>query len=187
MFRPAVVAEVRSWWVVFHERADCWWVDRFVPGRFKHVQAFAIVNGIMVFLCPALGRTGVLVAPESEAGWDFAERFIGDGEVVRVPVQDRAARVPRLGFWCVPAIAHLVGLPSGALRPDTLWRDCCAVGERIPRDDPECAHAELRADQRGADREPAGEEGPDRGHPGERPAGDAGFQSGLWGEVHPLR
>jgi hypothetical protein len=36
----------------------------------------------------------------------------------------------RLGFWCTPAVAHLVGARSRALRPEAFYRDLLAQGAR---------------------------------------------------------
>jgi hypothetical protein len=44
----------------------------------------------------------------------------------RLPVPKRSG--PQPGFWCTLAMKHLVGISTGALRPDRLWRDCIAAG-----------------------------------------------------------
>jgi len=37
----------------------------------------------------------------------------------------------RLGFWCVPAMAHLVGCRTQALRPDGLYRAMLRQGGAV--------------------------------------------------------
>src|SRR5262245_62488004 len=44
----------------------------------------------------------------------------------RLPIPKRTA--PHAGFWCTLAMKHLVGIRTGALRPDRLWRDSIAAG-----------------------------------------------------------
>src|SRR5262249_17905099 len=44
----------------------------------------------------------------------------------RLPVPKRTA--PHAGFWCTLAMKHLVGIRTGALRPDRLWGDSIAAG-----------------------------------------------------------
>src|SRR5262245_1804838 len=44
----------------------------------------------------------------------------------RLPVPKRAT--PRAGFWCTLAMQHLVGVRTGAWRPDRLWHDSIAAG-----------------------------------------------------------
>jgi hypothetical protein len=37
----------------------------------------------------------------------------------------------RLGFWCVPAMAHLLGLRGFMFRPNALYRACLAQGGAV--------------------------------------------------------
>jgi hypothetical protein len=46
----------------------------------------------------------------------------------RLPIPKRVA--PHAGFWCTLAMKHLVGIRTGAWRPDRLWRDSIAAGGR---------------------------------------------------------
>ena len=46
------------------------------------------------------------------------------------PVEEPAEPTFRVGFWCTPAVAHLVGARSRALRPEAFYRDLLAQGAR---------------------------------------------------------
>ncbi|WP_165923541.1 hypothetical protein [Bosea sp. BK604] len=50
--------------------------------------------------------------------------------VVMPPAGERSPWF-RLGFWCVPAMSHLVGLTSTVLRPDALYAACMKAGGSI--------------------------------------------------------
>lgn len=178
MIRVVEVQEVAAWFVVFHPTSQWGWVNR-IPGRFKHVSAFCVQNGIMLFVSTDLGRTRMCVVQEGPTGWAFAADWIGDAEVVRVPVQLGAARNPRWGLWCVPATAHLCGIRSGALRPDRLWEDCVAIGERIARE-PNHQAAELQALGVGDRRQAGCGAGQAVVDPGDRGARHAHAGLGLW-------
>lgn len=130
--------EPLTWLVVFQSKSSMWWINRFVPGRFKHVVAAGWVEAskVWIFYEVYWGRTSVQAMPEAE-GTAYFGRLMGadpDAAVLRVEAREARPACFRLGFWCVPAVKHLVGLRSGALRPDRLWRDCIASGAEIVHD-----------------------------------------------------
>jgi hypothetical protein len=60
----------------------------------------------------------------------IAELRDGGVTVAIAPAGPRK-RWGRLGFWCVPAMAHLLGLKGTLFRPDALYRACLAQGGSI--------------------------------------------------------
>ena len=137
--------EPTSWLVIFHRRCGTEWVNR-LPGRFKHVSAIGWVNGAncWVYYDPTIHRTQVMVLPD-EIGIATYARIAAPNAVLKVPVRERIG-AGRVGFWCVPAIKHLLGLRSGALLPDRLWKDCLANGGEIVSDDARHSSTQQPAD-----------------------------------------
>lgn len=126
--------EPKDWFVVFQENTPKWWIRWLARGRFKHVSVFGVVEraNSWVFYDFNLDRARVYVVPNHEA--DIAiGHFIDDATVVRMarPIGREAEVNLRPGWWCVPAVAHILGLRSCALRPDTLFRQCLAQGGEI--------------------------------------------------------
>lgn len=151
--------EPLSWLVVFTTTTTMPWLDRVLPGRFKHVMAFGWVEAAKVFVHydVQFGRTRVMALPEPEGLDLIAFRLGGDSGAgaLRMPADKNARWNARVGFWCVPAIKHLLGLRSGALRPDRLWRDCLASGAEVIHDVRRAEAAALPAERAGS----AGAEG----------------------------
>lgn len=126
--------EPNEWFVVFHRTASRWWVKWLAWGRYHHVSAFGQVRktGFWLFFDLDVSRLRVLVVAN-----DCADAILGklvdEGCVVRMPAprgaDDRMKLKP--GTWCVPAVAHLLGLKTCALRPDALLRHCLANGGTI--------------------------------------------------------
>lgn len=128
--------EPTSWLVVFHISTRWPWLDRLIPGRFKHVSALCWVASADSWLIYDVSarRTSVKIAKGS-AGTEVAARIMADNGVLRVQVERSPQRfVCRVGFWCVPAIRHLLGCRSGALLPARLWRDLVAEGAEVVSD-----------------------------------------------------
>jgi hypothetical protein len=71
-----------------------------------------------------------MLAPEDDPGTRaFLHDYLDSCDPVampRLPIPKRVA--PHAGFWCTLAMKHLVGIRTGALRPDRLWRDSVAAG-----------------------------------------------------------
>lgn len=120
-----------DWLVVFHETCGKPWLDRLIPGRFKHVSAmtWCEIGQVWLFYYPSHRRSQVYVMPK-KTGDAWAAQLMAAGTVLRVPVQRNGpARLPRFGFWCSTAIAHLLGIKGGAL-PMTVYRSCLALVEQ---------------------------------------------------------
>lgn len=123
-----------EWHVVFHRDSSRWWVKWLSWGRYQHVSAFGQVKktGVWLFYEVMTGRTEVMAVPDDKAD-PLLGLYASKGCIVRmmapIPADDRLKLKP--GFWCVPAIAHLLGLKTCALRPDALLRHCLANGGTI--------------------------------------------------------
>lgn len=128
MFEPA------NWFVTFHRRSERRWVNWLAMGEFKHVSAFGYcaMAQCWVFVDVLASRMRVRVAAD-----DLADRMIAaesaSGPVVKMPPVSLDRKPVRLKplLYCVPATAHLLGLPMGALRPDALYRQCLVNGGEI--------------------------------------------------------
>lgn len=154
--RAEPLGEVSTWFLCFDRRSTTWWV-RLIPGRYKHVRAFGFVPlmDLWLFFDVTLAGQWLIVArdgsPECEA---MIERWWQGCDVLKVKRGRGAVGASRLGLWCVPAVAGLVGVRSGALRPDGLWRECIGQGAENLRREP--LDAEIRPPARAdASRPPA--------------------------------
>lgn len=134
LYRPA------EWLVLFHPRSRHRWVERLLPGRFKHVSALGYVAAPVrcwVWCDADLWASRVMLCgADDDRAW--LGSIIGDNVAIRFaacepPVGGYASRLrsPLQLRTCVSAVKHLIGLRSGALRPDALWRDCLAHGGKV--------------------------------------------------------
>lgn len=139
----------RQWIVLFDREVTTWWVNMLPLGKYKHVRAFGYVPEAKawIFYDVALDRTVIKIACDQDAKRLMAD-WLAKADAISMPARAHGFPAPRLGFWCVPAIKHLIGLRSGALRPQTLWRDCLRQGGEI------VAHESVSP--RSADSTPAG-------------------------------
>jgi hypothetical protein len=138
MFEPS------NWFVTFHELSERRWVNWLSWGRYKHVSAFGYcaMAQCWVFVDVLASRMRVRLASD-----DLADRLIAaesaSGMVLKMPPVDVDRKPLRLKplLYCVPATAHLLGLPMGALRPDALFRQCLAHGGKpVSNDDDQVQH-----------------------------------------------
>ena len=122
--------EITTWFLAFYGRSSVAWLDRLVPGRFKHVSAFGYSHGARVWVFYDFGftRARVFVLPAGERANAMLGEWTAEASVLKINSGQGRAPWLRLGFWCVPAMRHLVGVRSGALLPDGLWRDCLQQG-----------------------------------------------------------
>ena len=123
---------VPSWTLVFCKNRGPWWVRLLACGRYNHVKALAYLPSMRAWLFYEVKFHGtrLMLAREDDPGARAYLRDYLDNtdtiEMPRLPVPKRAG--PQPGFWCTLAMKHLVGISTGALRPDRLWRDCIAAG-----------------------------------------------------------
>jgi hypothetical protein len=123
------------WILAFQRSSPSWWVRALSCGRYKHVRAFGYVADLdaWLFFDLRFRQMDIWIARGAHARALMA-RYIDDCDLIGMPVVNEAGTTFRAGFWCVPAIKHLIGLRSGALRPDTLLRDCLRNGAEIISD-----------------------------------------------------
>jgi hypothetical protein len=124
--------EPTSWCVVFNLDAASGWA-RFVPGRFKHVRAFAFIPKCRTWLFydVSFAGTELMAIPDGPDARAAIWSFIGPpGKscVVSVPRLPRRRRLFPWSNWCTTAIRHLLNLPGGAVRPSAFHRDCLRSG-----------------------------------------------------------
>lgn len=130
--------EPLEWFVVFHRETSRPWVKWLAWGRYQHVSAFAYYKSarVWVFFDVMICRTRLLIVSDEKAD-ALIGHYARQGLVVRmmapIPADDRTKL--KIGFWCVPAVAHLLGLKGCALRPDALLRQCLANGGTVAAKD----------------------------------------------------
>ncbi len=132
---PAI--EPPTWYVVFGQDSRAFWLDKILHPGFRHVMVFGWVPGRNLWLVydVSLGRTTVGVVGKAEI-----EQWIGWARTRGHVLAWRNKRVRRevrwrAGFWCVPAIKHLLGLRCVALTPRQLYRWMLRNGaERVWQD-----------------------------------------------------
>ena len=122
--------EPSEWFVVFHVKSMSRILSLLAFGRFKHVSALGYCPGFRAWLLYDAQWGGMRVRLYSHETMRamFAEYSRGCA-VVKIARLNQPMRLSsRLGFYCVPAIKHLLGLRNGALRPDALLRHCLRNG-----------------------------------------------------------
>jgi hypothetical protein len=125
---------IEEWFVVFHERTPSRLCRFLAAGRFQHVSAFGYAGRAKVWVRIEYSWRRIEVSVcgrEDEAG--VLNAWSTGGPVLRVAV-GRTGRPlwGRIGLWCVPLTAHLLGVRTCALRPDRLWSVLLAQGaERV--------------------------------------------------------
>ena len=107
------------WNVVFHPSESR--LARIFLGRFQHVSAFTYVPGFRGWILYDVQWSGVriTVLPHLSALIDFSRNC------AVVKCSRRFEHMPlmtRFGYYCVPAIKHLLGLSCVAVFPDGLYR-----------------------------------------------------------------
>jgi|SRR5581483_605474 len=124
--------EPKSWCVVFNVEGDSGWA-RWVPGRFKHVRAFAFVpkSRIWIFYDVNFSGTELMAIPDGPDARATIWSFIGPPGcscVVSVPRLPKRSRWFPWTNWCTTSLRHLLNLPGSALRPTSFYRECLENG-----------------------------------------------------------
>lgn len=135
----------KTWIVIFHRDAARW-IETICPGRFKHVSMAGFIpetkSWVVLSWGVAVMRVGI-VRDENFEHW--LPEWAGSGGgclLARSPDNDSGSWWPRFGL-CVPMVCHVLGIRSGALLPDTLWRLLLANGAEVIVDGtPESARAD---------------------------------------------
>ena len=125
--------EPDMWFLIFTEKTPHRWLRWLAWGRFKHVLAFGWVPDQRAWAVyeVSMTRTRVAILPDCQ-GSDEMLAGLRAGNVT-LAMKPGAERAPwaRLGFWCVPAMAHLLGIQGQPLRPDALHRACLKQGAEV--------------------------------------------------------
>lgn len=125
--------EPLDWIVVFRPWSESWLVRNLVPGRFKHVSAYADLAGLRAWVTFDVGFDGtkITVIPDGAQVRAIMAPWLDGCTLVRMRKRPGAKCRVALFGWCAPSVARLIGLRSGALRPDALYRDCLRNGGTI--------------------------------------------------------
>jgi hypothetical protein len=122
MSNSRLATEPDHWFLAFHRSAANRFVEWLACGEFKHISAFAYMPGYKAWLIydvQMLGTRLQLVPHDEFLGLDW----ITHASILRVHRGGgRWSLASRLGFYCVPAVKHLLGLRCLALTPDGLYR-----------------------------------------------------------------
>jgi hypothetical protein len=123
IFDPGAGAPTH-WLLCFSRHSATPFANWLPIGTYKHVRACGYVATIntWVFFDPSFSRTTIRVA-RGDAANELIREFFYAADVIEMPVGERAGSPPIFG-WCAPAVAHLLGLRCGALRPDALFAHC---------------------------------------------------------------
>jgi hypothetical protein len=123
--RP-VFSTPSHWLIAFHTRVPSRWCSLLALGHFKHVSAFGFMpaENLWLFYDVSLRGMQAGVIPATEAGYRELTRLHVGATLVRMPARRGPGVRFRFGFWCVPAVKHLLGIRCMALRPDALYRWC---------------------------------------------------------------
>jgi len=132
--KPTAV-EPENWFLVFHPISSTRWLNR-LPLRFRHVSAFAYVHApkVWLFYDVQFWCTRHIILLDDQTSLDFLAAVTEGCTVLSMRRRGPARFWFRVGFWCVPAIKHLLGLRSSALLPTGLLRDCLAAGAKVIHD-----------------------------------------------------
>ena len=121
-----------EWYVAFFNDERRYWWSCLCPDGFGHVAAFGYCVEQAVYLLYDVTMTRTLLQALTPSQMDeWVARLPANRRIVAYqPTREPEEPALRLGFWCTPAIAHLVGVRSRALRPQALYRDLIAQGAR---------------------------------------------------------
>lgn len=124
--------EPQFWSVVFNLEAASGWA-RLVPGRFKHVRAYAFIpkTRLWLFYDVNFAGTELMAIPDGPDARAAIFSFIGPpGKSVIIGMKrlPRRRRLFPWSNWCTSALRHLLNVPGSALRPTGFYRDCRAHG-----------------------------------------------------------
>lgn len=114
----------RLWLLIFHTTTGTRWMDRLIPGRFKHVSAACWLEdpGVWVFYDCGIRGTAIKVL-DLDAGDVWLARVMQQAVTIRVMSRNDGRMVVPIGGWCVPQIKRLIGRRGMGALPDQLYRD----------------------------------------------------------------
>jgi hypothetical protein len=122
--------EITTWLLAFTTWIPNRWSRWLIPGKFKHVSMFAWSPAARVWLIvdPSYGQTKITVLPDGQDALDRIARFTDGCAVLKIDAKEPKPVFRLRPLLCTTVARHLIGLPTGALWPDALWRDCIAAG-----------------------------------------------------------
>jgi hypothetical protein len=120
------------WILAFQRTTKSRLVRLLACGTYQHVMAFGYVAEVdhWIFFDWKASLVDIMVARGDHAT-QLTDQYTRDADLLGMEAKPSPGYGLRFGWWCVPAIRHLVGIGGGALRPDALWRDCIAQGADI--------------------------------------------------------
>lgn len=148
---PWVPLHVRpAWWFLcFYRSSPTWWVQTYVPGKYKHVAAFGFIPSqrLWAFYGWTFRGTEFAVIPDQAAD-PAINTFCLNADVFEY-LPELEAPEPRRPWWnplnlCVTHISELTGIRSSALRPDGFLKDCLAHGAKLVEDVPNGQYAQAK-------------------------------------------
>lgn len=142
-----IKAEPRVWQVCFAKRTRTWWADSFLPAGFRHVYLIGYVPEFDTYVMfdPASDGTQVSILSPGMAG-RYLARAIDEGAVLNFAARTIYPRVRfwhRLGFWCVPAVKHILGLGCVAMTPHRLHSYLLTLGAQPFVEDDDGKHIRI--------------------------------------------
>lgn len=133
-----MVRPISEWFVVFGDLAAgrSWW-DVFTRPGFRHVFAFGFCVEAQAWVLFDVRMYGleVCVLSRVEVEVILTAAQLQGCRVLKyqwAPLRRRPLRLGRLlGFWCAPAISHLLRLDGTAIRPEGLYRMMRRAGAEV--------------------------------------------------------
>lgn len=123
---------IATWNVVFMSGPRASWWDWLTHPKYRHVCAFgySVTTDTWVIYDVADSHSRISVVTADWFDRWFMTRRDRMTEVLRMSCQSGRDVRMRTGLWCTTAIKHLLGIDSGALRPQALYRDMVRLGAR---------------------------------------------------------
>lgn len=134
----AMAIEPVEWFVVFHRKSMNRLLGWLAVGEFKHVSAFGYCAGFKCWLIYDVTWSGtrIKLLPHNEFGKATIGLWTQDCFIMKLPRGDGLPHpTSRIGFTCVNAVKHLLGLGCVAMTPSQLYRHILRNGG-LPLDGP---------------------------------------------------
>lgn len=124
---------VTDWFIVFNRDCATQWLARLLPGRWKHVWALGFSHACRTWVAYDVNLSGttIVVLPECADSHAKMAIWLADADVLRFQGRPSTLWKNRLGFFCTPAIRHLVGSRCGALTPAGFYYGLIAEGAQV--------------------------------------------------------
>lgn len=121
-----------NWFVAFYNDGQRYWWSRLCRDGFRHVAAFGYCADQAAWILYDVTMARTLIRVMSPSQMDAWVAGLPDNRRILAfePTEEPDDPAFRIGFWCTPAVAHLVGARSRALRPEAFYRDLLAQGAR---------------------------------------------------------